>query len=120
MAGDVCVSVDVDDADECNVATRDAAWSDLEVAPSVEHGGAALNPSIRLYDIGPPPDGLMALKRQRHDRDRRLVVPGGLDHYLLRLLTPDSQQSDFSDNHLYADVGDIPVNSFFIIRSSKS
>lgn len=109
MAGELGVPVDAVDAVECDASLHDVASPAFEMLPLVEHVGAPLGDSSHpgeneLFSIG-----TAAFHRQRYQRDRRLIVSGGLDQYLLQLLAPDTLHGDFNDNPPGAVVGDICI-----------
>lgn len=108
-ADGVDVVVEGADADERNDGLREVTRAALAMMPFGRHDDAPIDESISSQNAGRPLIGLVAFHRLHLRRDRPLPVQGGLDHYLLQLLTSDSRQGDFTHGYVSAVAGDICI-----------
>lgn len=69
----------------------------------------SLEGEIWSYSSGPLTIGATRFNQQRYHRDRKLISLGGLDFYLIQLITAGDLKGDFAGNDVKAVVGDIVI-----------
>lgn len=109
VTDDVCISTEFVDADERSDLWREVTRPLVETLPVAEDRHLPLHGSIRSRAIGELLIGATSFNRQQYQRDRRLVVRSGLDHYLVRVLTAGMLRGDFNGVDVAAAVGDICI-----------
>jgi len=108
MAGEACMSAEVIETAECMGVRRDAQHP-VYVAGVDGHRHVVPIESIRMRAIGLLLVGVTSFNEQRRRRERRIAVPGGLDHYLVQLFGAHAQhgQADGADGP--AATGDLCI-----------
>ncbi len=70
---------------------------------------APLEGKILSFSTGPLTIGATAHNQQRYQRDKRLIGVGGLDFYMIQMLTGGSLVGDFDGRDVKASMGDIVI-----------
>jgi AraC-like DNA-binding protein len=70
---------------------------------------APLEGKILSFSTGPLTIGATAHNQQRYQRDKRLIGFGGLDFYMIQMLTGGSLVGDFDGRDVRASLGDIVI-----------
>jgi AraC-like DNA-binding protein len=91
---------------------RDEVWREItkpyfETTQRAEDGDTALEGSVLSRSVGTLLTGPTTFNRQHYNRDRRIVLQSGLDHYLLQLFVSGSLQGDCDGRAISVEPGDI-------------
>ena len=107
MADEVLLSTDF-----VEPSLRDEVWREItkpyfETTQRAEDGDIALEGSVLSRSVGTLLTGPTTFNRQHYNRDRRIVLQSGLDHYLLQLFVSGSLEGDCDGRAISVEPGDI-------------
>lgn len=93
---------------------RDDFWREItrpvcETTRVKSAGNAPLAGTMRVRAVGGLTLGSTTFNAQHYVRDKRVIAQGGLDHYLLQVLTAGTIRGDFAGRDVAADPGDICI-----------
>jgi len=108
MADDVFISTAMVETRERNDFWREATRPIFDTTLP-EDSTSFLEGTIRSRSVGSLLIGSSSFNRQRYNRDRRIIVQGGLDHYLVQVFVSGAMKGDFNGIDVNADVGDICI-----------
>ncbi len=118
MTDEVFISTEMVDADTRIDFWRQTTKPIFDTMPVSEGGANTLEGTIRSRVLGPLQIGLSSFNAQRYNRDRRIIIQSGLDHYLVQVFLSGSMKGDFNGVSVNANVGDICVLDLaYIFRS---
>lgn len=109
MIDEVYISTDFIEDSERNDFWREVTRPAYETLLIMDGRACLLEGSIRSRTVGSLLIGTTSFNRQRYIRDRRSIVQGGLDDYLLQVLTSGTLQGDFNGTNVLAGTGDICI-----------
>lgn len=112
--------------DQINRTDRNDFWRSLirpvyEISSFNDDTNAPLEGTIWSYSKGPLVIGATRFNQQRYQRDKRLIGMGGLDFYLIQLITGGDLKGDFAGTDVNASVGDIVIIDLaYSVRSAAT
>jgi AraC-like DNA-binding protein len=109
MADDVFISTAMVETRERNDFWREITRPIFDTTLLPEGKAASLEGAIRSRPVGSLLIGSASFNGQRYNRDRRIIVLSGLDHYLVQVFVSGTMQGDFNGIDVDADVGDICI-----------
>ena len=106
-----------------NPRLRDEVWREItrpyfDTTRRMVDADTALEGSVLSRTVGALLIGPTTFNRQHYDRNRRIVLRSGLDHYLIQLFVSGALQGDCDGRSISVDPGDICV--FDLARTFKS
>lgn len=109
MTGDLLLSTDLVEPSLRSEAWREITRPFFETTWYPGEDGAPLEGSLRSRSIGSLLIGPTSFNRQQYRRDRRVILRGGLDQYLLQLFVAGTLEGDCDGQAISVGPGDICV-----------
>jgi len=109
MVKSVFISTDMVEVEHRADFWREATKPVFDTSPVPGESHASLQGSIRTRPVGSLLIGSTSFNGQRYNRDRRIIVQGGLNNYLVQVLTSGTLRGDFNGINVNADAGDIVI-----------